>query len=222
MQKLTIVALIAGAALSANIPLKKKELTRANLEKQRAAYKNGKFLDNGLNADLPVKDYMNTQYFVDVQVGTPAQTFTVVPDTGSSNLWIYSSSCYAIPCWYHDTYNSAKSSTFQKNGEAFGITYGSGSISGTVSNDVAVLGETTVSNFGFGEVTSVSGLSFYASDMSGILGLAYGTISVDKLPTFIDASPLTDKSFAFYLHSNPDKSFMTLPGFEESAKNGDF
>jgi hypothetical protein len=39
---------------------------------------------------------------------------------------------------------------------------------------------------GFGEVMKVSGISFYASLMSGILGLAYDTISVDKLPTFMD------------------------------------
>jgi hypothetical protein len=58
--------------------------------------------------------------------------------------------------------------------------------------------------------------------MSGILGLGYGTISVDKLPTFIDASNLVDKSFAFYLHSNPEKSFITMPGYESSAKGTDF
>jgi hypothetical protein len=50
--------------------------------------------------------------------------------------------------------------------------------------------------------------------MSGILGLAYGSISVDKLPTFIDSSDLTDHSFAFYLHSLPDESYMTIPGYE--------
>jgi len=74
----------------------------------------------------------------------------------------------------------------------------------------------------FGEVTSVSGTSFYVSQMSGILGLAYGSISVDALPTFIDSNNLSDKSFAFYLHENPEASFMTLPGYEESAKSGDF
>ena len=58
--------------------------------------------------------------------------------------------------------------------------------------------------------------------MSGILGLGYGNISIDKLPTFLDSSNLTDKSFSFYLHLNPKKSFITLPGFEESAKGGDF
>jgi len=57
--------------------------------------------------------------------------------------------------------------------------------------------------------------------MSGILGLAYGSISVDKLPTFIDTSDLTDKSFAFYLHSTPDQSYMTIPGYEQSAMNGE-
>jgi len=58
--------------------------------------------------------------------------------------------------------------------------------------------------------------------MSGILGLGYGSISVQKLPTFIDSSDLTDKSFAFYLHLNPEKSYITIPGFDPSAKTSDF
>jgi hypothetical protein len=53
--------------------------------------------------------------------------------------------------------------------------------------------------------------------MSGILGLAYNTISVDKLPTFIDSSNEKDKSFAFYLHENPEQSYLTLPGFDAAA-----
>jgi saccharopepsin len=129
---------------------------------------------------------MNTQYFVEVEVGTPAQKFTVVPDTGSSNLWMYSSTCNAIPCWYHDKFDATKSSTYTKNGESFKIQYGSGGIDGFVSQDTVTLGDATTANFGFGEVTSVSGVAFYASQMSGILGLGYGSISVDHLPTFID------------------------------------
>jgi cathepsin D len=58
--------------------------------------------------------------------------------------------------------------------------------------------------------------------MSGILGLAYGTISVDKLPTFVDSLSGSDKSFAFYLHSNPEKSYMTIPGYDEEAYEGEF
>lgn len=57
--------------------------------------------------------------------------------------------------------------------------------------------------------------------MSGILGLAYDTISVDKLPTFVDQSNLADKSFSFVLKNNPDNSYMTMPGYDESIVNGE-
>jgi len=56
--------------------------------------------------------------------------------------------------------------------------------------------------------------------MSGILGLGYASISVDNLPTFLDTSDLTDKSFAFYLNANPTESYMTIPGYEEEAMLG--
>lgn len=70
---------------------------------------------------LPVKDYQNTQYFINIDIGTPPQEFTVVPDTGSSNLWVYSSTCKSIPCRTHKTYNASKSSTYVANGEAMDI-----------------------------------------------------------------------------------------------------
>lgn len=135
MQKLIAVFLLLGASSAAKIPLSKRELTKEILLKQKQAYEDlGKnFLDNANGSELPLKDFMNTQYFATASIGTPAQDFTVVPDTGSSNLWVYSHSCYSIPCWYHATYNSAKSSTYKKDGRAFDITYGSGSVKGTVS-----------------------------------------------------------------------------------------
>jgi len=135
-------------------------------------------------------------------------------------LWIYSSSCNSIPCWYHETYNSDKSSTYKKNGDDFNISYGSGSVGGYVSEDTAYLGDDTfATNFGFGEVTSVKGASFYASEMSGILGLAYQSISVNNLPTFIDSSNLKDHSFSFYLNLDTEKSYMVIPGYDEDAFN---
>lgn len=88
----------------------------------------------------------------------------MVPDTGSSNLWVYSHSCwFSLPCWTHSTYNHGKSSTYKSSGKAFDIEYGSGSVKGTVSNDVAKLGKDITSSMGFGEITSASGISFIAS-----------------------------------------------------------
>lgn len=133
-------------------------------------------------------------------------------------MWIYSSTCDSIPCWYHDTYDADKSSTYTKVGDDFSISYGSGSVSGYVSADTTSLGaDVTAKDFKFGEVTEVKGASFYASEMSGILGLAYQTISVNGLPTFIDSSNLKDKSFAFYLNLNPEASYMTIPGYDEDV-----
>jgi hypothetical protein len=225
MNKLVVLALLFGSILSAKIPLIKKPLTRANLLAQKERLESrgvNKFLKGTYGEEVPVSDYMNTQYFAEVQIGTPAQTFTIIPDTGSSNLWVYSASCYSIPCWYHDTYNSAKSSTYVEDGRDFDITYGSGSVGGYVSKDTVYLGDIYSENFAFGEVTSVSGVAFYASQMSGILGLGYQSISVDNLATFVDSDDLTDKSFSFYLNLNPEASYMVIPGYEESAMNSEW
>lgn len=81
-------------------------------------------------ASYPLKNYQNTQYFIEVSVGTPPKKFRVIPDTGSSNLWLYSSKCNALPCWYHKTYNHRQSKTYVKRGDQFKITYGSGSVRG--------------------------------------------------------------------------------------------
>lgn len=159
---------------------------------------------------VPITDFMNAQYFVTVEIGTPPQSFTMVPDTGSSNLWVYSHGCWFSPaCWTHSTYKSGDSSTYVADGQTFDIAYGSGAISGTASQDVATVG-TNSSTMKFGEIYHASGISFLASQMSGILGLAHGSISVDGFPTWLESLSIDDRSFSMAIHDSTGDSWMTL------------
>lgn len=162
--------------------------------------------------------------FSEISVGTPAQTFKVILDTGSSNLWVPSSKCNSIACYLHTKYESSASSTHKKNGSSFEIQYGSGSMKGFVSNDVLRIGDLTVKNQDFAEATEEPGLAFAFGKFDGILGMGYDTISVNKIvPPFynmVDQKLIDEPVFSFYLSTDGDGSEVVFGGSDPDHYTG--
>ncbi|XP_014551537.1 hypothetical protein COCVIDRAFT_112679 [Bipolaris victoriae FI3] len=175
---------------------------------------------------VPISNFLNAQYFSEISLGTPPQSFKVVLDTGSSNLWVPSTECSSIACYLHSKYDSSLSSTYKGNGSEFAISYGSGSLSGFVSNDVFQIGDVKVKNQDFAEATSEPGLAFAFGRFDGIMGLGYDTISVNGIvPPFynmIDQGLLDEPVFAFYLGNTNDgtESEATFGGVDKSHYTG--
>jgi hypothetical protein len=137
--------------------------------------------------------------------GSPAQAFEVIFDTGSSNVWVPSTKCSESACSGKAKYDSSKSSTYIANGTKFEILYGSGPVSGFLSEDNIAVGGLSLNKFTFAEVTDVTGLgpAFSVGKFDGIAGLGYPSISVDGLPTFFGELSrqgiVSENEFAFYL-----------------------
>merc|ERR1712014_252944 len=176
---------------------------------------------------VAVSNFLNAQYFSEIQIGTPPQEFKVVLDTGSSNLWVPSQDCGSIACYLHSKYDHSDSSTYKKNGSEFQIRYDSGELEGYVSQDTVQIGDLKIKDQLFAEATSEPGLAFAFGRFDGIMGLGYDTISVNHIPppfyNMIDQGLLDEPVFAFYLGdtNNGDESEAIFGGVNKEHYTGE-
>jgi saccharopepsin len=138
----------------------------------------------GKFGQLKVKNFMTTQYFAPVSIGNPPQTFSLVIDTGSSNLWVYSKTCRSWACAGKAQFNIQESETAKVvHGHKMIIRYGGGFIKAhLVKDDVHLGGELSVKQV-FGTTYRATG-HFGRSD--GIMGLAMPALATPGTVNLVD------------------------------------
>jgi hypothetical protein len=165
----------------------------------------------GDSGDITIKDYSNAQYYGEIGLGTPAQTFEMIFDTGSANLWVASSECDSS-CSGHPEYDANASSTYAANGTLFKIEYGSGACTGYLSKDTLSWAGMELPSQGFAQITDASGMgaAYKVGHFDGILGLAFDELAVCDFPYVADCVPtpfsrmiaeglIDEPVFSFYL-----------------------
>ncbi|KAL4308976.1 hypothetical protein GQ457_01G029710 [Hibiscus cannabinus] len=166
----------------ARITLKKQPLDLKRLNAARITRVGVESNVNDQETDvIYLKNYLDTQYYGEIGIGSPSQRFSVVFDTASSNLWVPSSKClFSIPCHFHSRFQASSSSTYTKIGIPCTISYGTGGISGFFSLDHVKVGDIVVEDQEFIEVTKEAFLPFLIAKYDGILGLGFQEISMER------------------------------------------
>eukprot|EP00656_Telonema_subtile_P027908 TRINITY_DN3010_c0_g1_i1.p1 TRINITY_DN3010_c0_g1~~TRINITY_DN3010_c0_g1_i1.p1 ORF type:complete len:374 (-),score=119.42 TRINITY_DN3010_c0_g1_i1:260-1381(-) len=216
---------VAAAIIS--VPLVRKPKTVAQLQASslRRATRFAAVAANG-DPSIPLTDVQDSEYFGTVEIGTPPQKFTVIYDTGSSNLWVPSKAC--TNCKKNGTtYDSSASTSYKKNGQSFALQYGTGSCKGFLSTDDTTLGGATISAFDFGEVTTEAADVFGAAPFDGILGMGVPGAAVDKvampMAQLVAQGKVQHNIFSFFLSSNQSTgSTLVLGGVDNQFYSGDF
>lgn len=216
--------------MRAHYVLRKREDASAAGGAQSKAATQG--ADSGTTGEVPAEDIQNDSlYLCEVGIGTPEQKLYLDFDTGSSDLWVWSTELpqnilsQANAQNHQVPFDASKSSTFKRlSKETWKISYGdSSSASGDVGTDVLDLGGLKVQNQAI-ELAKELSDQFAQGNGSGLLGLAFSsinTVTPDQQKTPVDnliaQKEVNQQLFTAYLGSwrdtdEPDKgeSFYTF------------
>uniref|UniRef100_A0A8C4W9A7 pepsin A n=1 Tax=Gopherus evgoodei TaxID=1825980 RepID=A0A8C4W9A7_9SAUR len=218
------------------VPLQKGKSLRQNLKehglledflKKNPYNPASKYFPNLANdaASEPLTNYMDMEYYGTISIGTPAQDFTVIFDTGSSNLWVPSVYCSSAACTNHNRFNPSDSSTYEATSQSLSIQYGTGSMTGILGYDTVQVGGIEDTNQIFGLSETEPGSFFYYAPFDGILGLAFPSISSSgATPVFdnmMNEGLVSEDLFSVYLSSDEQSgSFVMFGGIDSSYYSG--
>ncbi|KAF9114359.1 hypothetical protein BGX27_011100 [Mortierella sp. AM989] len=163
--------------------------------KAKAPIKNEKAPSNPNIISVPLQDLMaDTVYIGMIAIGTPPQNYSMIFDTGSSDMWVPSQACNTPVCLTLLRYNSNLSSTHRAENKPFDIRYGDGSrVSGTTGLDRVLISDAAIANQSFG-MASVDDSTIAKKGVEGVVGLGFGRVANVKGYTTLLESMLARKT----------------------------
>lgn len=167
----------------------------------------------------------HSYYYAQVSVGTPAQNFNVVLDTGSADFWLVDSDCgTANNCASNlNKYNTGASSTNIGSSTPFQITYGTGAVQGVLAADKVSLAGYTVNNLTFAEASAVAA-NTVEYPTSGIMGMGFQSLSTSGATPFWQVlakeNVLGTNAFTFQLARNIDNINPNDPNINDVENPG--
>ncbi|XP_046896019.1 pepsin A-like [Hypomesus transpacificus] len=227
---IVLCALVALAECLHKVPLIKGKTVREKLmekglwneyRKQYPYNPMSKFIQGGNEA---MTNDADLSYYGVISIGTPPQSFSVIFDTGSSNLWVPSVYCSSQACQNHKKFNPQQSSTYQSTGQTLSIQYGTGSMTGMLAYDTVQVGGITVNQQILG--LSETEAPFMANMVAdGILGLAFPSIaSSGATPVFdnmMSQNLVSEDVFSVYLSGGGQSgSVVVFGGIDSNYYSG--
>lgn len=173
-------------------------------------------------------NYDNVQYHLEIEVGkscsnASGQIFKVVPDTGSSDLWVPSKHCSSCKAGVLK-FDSSLSCGAKLIGEQITFRYGDGTVAtGTSFRDSVKIGNLAVEDQFMIQVNEINSATHMKSD--GILGLAHHYASDESskgrsfLATLFKQHPHLPQHFSFYLTGHIDEPSELVFGDADMASH---
>lgn len=200
----------------------------------------GAFLSTTTTADSATSSMMEsgstlgvihkTEYWGKISLGSPAQEFTVIFDTGSGNLIVPGKKCEAEACKQHKRYDSSTSSTSVQVGKMgkslqedpnqkqdAAVRFGTGQIHGQFFSDNLCIGSgTCIEHANFIATDEESEEPFISCSFDGIMGLGFRDLSMGKgfniVDDIVQTHELTKNQISVYL-TDDGGSELNLGGY---------
>ncbi|GJN91371.1 hypothetical protein Rhopal_004392-T1 [Rhodotorula paludigena] len=158
---------------------------------------------------------LDIMVYGEVSVGAPAQTFDLLMDTGSADMWVYAKGTGST----QEEWDASASSTSVTSPQIpWEIRYGKGEQTGYLNQDTVTLGGYTVNATIFAAADTLND-AFTYYPISGLFGLGFGSISASGYaPWFerlLNDGTLSEQYFSIYLVRASDVTSQpegSLPG----------